>query len=215
MHTPRSHAQRALVLAAGLALLSAIPGSAGAQQGPRQQPQTQQQKSQQEAQPRVAVVEINQQILDKWLVLVADIVPRLSSGEELSEAKADAIFAEACTKAGFADPNQCQSIDEYMNALVAGGDEQTRRFADPAAKAREDLKALLADKSVPAKEKQEARKEIESFIATLPAKVPEAHLALLNQNAQRIFATLESIAAPPAGAPAPEQPKGKGAPAKR
>lgn len=207
-----NHARKVIAaLLTGTAWLALVPGAIA------QQPRPQQPPKQQAAPSRIAVAELTQPLLDKWLVFVADVVPRLGSGEQLPDDKASAIFAEACKKAGFADDTQCQGIDDYMNALVAGGDEQAGRFVDPISKAREDLKALTADKSVPAKEKQEARREIEAFIATLPEKVPEAHLALLNKNAKRIFETLARIQQPPPGtpAPAPQGGQGKGAPAKR
>jgi hypothetical protein len=217
-HRP-DHARNAIAaLLAGTAWLAFTAGAIAQQPRPQQPPPPQQQQPKQQAAPaRVAVAELTQQLLDKWLVFVADVVPRLGSGEQLPDDKASAIFAAACKKAGFADDNQCQSIDDYMNALVAGGDEQAGRFGDPLTKAREDLKGLLADKNVPAKEKQEARREIESFIATLPEKIPEAHLALMNKNAKRIFETLASVQQPPPGAPAPapQGGQGKGAPPKR
>ncbi|HEX4892260.1 MAG TPA: hypothetical protein VFV47_03160 [Hyphomicrobiaceae bacterium] len=205
-------------LLAGTAWLALVPGATAQQPRPQQPVPPQQQQSQQQAAPqRIAVVELTQPLLDRWLAFVADVVPRLGAGDQISDDKASAIFADACKKAGFADENQCQGVDDYMNALVAGGDEQAGRFGDPITKARSDLKALLADKSVPAKEKQEARREIEAFIATLPEKVPEAHLALLNNNAKRIFETLARVQQPPPGAPAPapQGGQGKGPPAKR
>ena len=156
-----------------------------------------------QAPPRIRVVDINQASLEKWLVLYPDVAAQLGSQQQPAEALVNSVYSRACRKAGLADVAQCRALDDYMGALLGGADEQKGQFVDPGAKARGDLAALLADRRVPAKEKAQEKANIEGFIASLPANIPLAHLALLNQNAKRVFAVLAQVQGPQQGAPPP------------
>ena len=136
---------------------------------------------------RVAIVEVNQGLLDKWLVVYAAVAPQLATDEQVPEAKVTAIYAAACKKAGLPDIAQCRSLDDYLAVLLGGANQEKSGFIDPATKARQDLAVLLADQQVPAKDKADEKANIEAFIATLPPQIPPAHLKLMNDNAKRIF----------------------------
>ena len=136
---------------------------------------------------RIAIVEINQGLLDKWLVVYAAVAPQLATNEQVPEDKVTAIYAAACKQANLPDIAQCRSLDDYLAVLLGGANEERSRFIDPVTKARQDLAALLADQQIPAKDKADEKANIETFIATLPPQFPLAHLKLMNDNAKRIF----------------------------
>jgi hypothetical protein len=156
-----------------------------------------------QAPQKVPVVEVTQPLLDKWLVLYGEVAPAIAKEAQPTEAKVSAIYDKACRKAGFADIAQCRTLDDYMVALLGGAQEDQGTFIDPSVKARKDLALLNADRRIAPKQKAEERAEIERFIASLPAKIPEAHIALLNQNAKKVFQVLAAGSPPP-----PQQPPG-------
>lgn len=212
---------------AGLAaLLAVVPAQAQQQQQQRQPPAQQQRQpapapQQQPAQPaaeRVQVVNIDQALLERWLVLFGDLAPKLGNAQtqNLSEQQIDAIVAQSCQAAGLTDVNLCRSLDAYMNALLTGADEQGRRFVDPGQRLRADLQQVQNDRQLTPQQKQEARQEIEGLLAQLPERIPPQHIQLLTRNATRIFALLARVQPPDQqgqqGAPPPAQGRGQGAP---
>lgn len=158
--------------------------------------------------PRLQAMPVDQGLLDRWLIVFADVGPQLSSAPDLPEDKVNAIFDRACKKAQLNDIGQCHALDDYMGALISAVSEDGTKFLDPVARARQDLAQMLADPKVPARQKAEQKAEIEGFLSTMPERIPPEHIALLNRNARRIFAVLEKIQGP-AGAqqgqpPAPQ-----------
>lgn len=158
-----------------------------------------------QAPQKVPVVDVTPALLDKWLVLYGEVAPAIGKEAQPTEAKINAIYDKACRKAGFADIAQCRTLDDYMVVLLGGAQEEQGSFIDPGVKARKDLALLNADRRIAPKQKAEERAEIERFIASLPAKIPEAHIALLNQNAKKVFQAL-AAAQGPAPAPPPGPP---------
>lgn len=195
----RTGCTAAAIAAAGITM-SLIAAPATAQQ--RQAPPAQQQPPPQ-APPRIVAVEINQPIIEKWLVFYVDFVPKLLGGK-LQEAQVQPTFQRACRSAGLTDIAQCEALDRYMAALLSGAQQESNSFVDPKTKLRRDLQALLADRTIPADQKAAEKADIEEYLATLPDRIPEAHIALLNRNAKRVFDAMAKIPPPPApAAPAP------------
>lgn len=163
-----------------------------------------------QAPPRLQPVPFDQAALDRWLIVFQEAVPKLASNANLTEPQIDAIYTAACRKAQFADIGQCRALDDYLGALTAGISDDGNQFIDPVARARQDLAALAADRTVAAKQKAEQRAEIEGFLASMPERIPAEHIALLNRNAARVLPLIKKFQGnpPPAAAPAPP-PQGK------
>jgi hypothetical protein len=198
---------RCSAIAADMLLASIGPGSAQQRQpGPPPQQQQPQQQAPQGQGERVQVVELNQAMLDRWLVLFAELSQRLAAAPNATEQQTDAIVAEACKRAQLANVDQCRALDAYMGALLSGANDEQRRFDDPIARVREDLKQSQADPKLTPQDKAEARKELEAVLAQLPAQIPAAHLQLVNRNAAKIFELLAKYQpADQQGGPPPAQ----------
>lgn len=186
---------RSIALAGAIACgawIATGAGDASAQQ-PRQpapaapQAPAQPQQGQQPPAERVKVVELTQAVLERWMVLFAELNSKLATLPNATEQQVEAVVAEACKKAQLTDVEQCRALDAYMGALLSGGDEQAKRFVDPVQRVREDLRGSQADPKLGAKEKAEAKAELEGILAQLPTQIPPAHLQLVNRNATRIF----------------------------
>lgn len=168
-------------------LLVASPAPIAAQQRQPAAPQAQQAPPQGE---RVQPVELTQALIERWMVLFADLTPKLANADQLNEQQVDAVVTQACQRAQLNDVNQCRALDAYMSALLSGADEQTKRFVDPVQRARQDLQASQTDQRLSAQEKAEAKTELEGLLAQLPQRVNPAHIQLLNRNATRLFELL-------------------------
>lgn len=219
---------RAGAAVAGAAVLAAAVPAMAQQQQQRQPPPQQQQRQpappaqqQQGGGERVQVVNLDQALLERWIVLFGDLAPKLGNAQtqNLSEQQVDAIVNQSCQAAGLADVNLCRSLDAYMNALLTGADEEGRRFVDPAQRLRGDLQQVQNDRQLTPQQKQEARQEIEGLLSQLPERIPPQHLQLLTRNATRIFQLLARVQPPDqqqggqqGGAPPAQQGRGQGAP---
>ena len=201
----------ALMLSA--AGMLSLAGGATAQQ--RQPQQQQQQPAPQQQSQRIPVVQIDQAMLDRWLVLYADIGQQLANDQQVTEEKREAAYQKACPKAGLPDLNQCYALDDYISALLEGVSEDGNSYSDPLALARQELARVNADRNIPANEKAQIRQDLQARIASHPVNVPPAHFQLLTRNAKRIQEVQQRFAPPEQQQPQQQQPAPKGQPQQR
>lgn len=169
----------ALVLSAA-GMLTLDGGAAAQQRQPQQQQPVQQQPQ------RIPVVQIDQAMLDRWLVLYAEVGQQLANEQQVTEEKREAAYQKACPKAGLTDLNQCYAVDDYISALLEGLSEDGNSYSDPVALARQELARVNADKSIPAAEKAQVRQDLQARMASMPVNIPPAHFQLLTRNAKKI-----------------------------
>lgn len=145
------------------------------------------QAQQQQAQP----VELNQSLLERWLVAMPGIVKLGTSGSALqTDDDARPHVERICAEARFDSYDQCAEVIGYVGMIVSACDRRTQTFGDPVVVMRRHLARLRANTSMPAAKRDQAVAGVEAILAEMPDRFPEAHIALMNANRDRIFAAL-------------------------
>jgi hypothetical protein len=141
-------------------------------------------------------VELDQAVVDKWLVFMTGIYEILKSGTVPQTEEALRRHIERfCAEAGFDSLDRCGEIMGYVAMIVATWDPLERSFRDPLPRMRNTLARLEADTN-PTRESERTIAQLRDVLARLPERLPREHLQLINANRNRIL--------PVIGAPARE-----------
>ncbi len=137
------------------------------------------------------LVDLNQTLLERWIAVVPTLVSLSKSGAApQSDADARPHMERICTQAGFDSSDQCAQVIGYVGMIVSACDRRTQTFGDPVLVMRRHLARLRANTRMPAAKREQAVAEVETILAEMPDRFPEAHIALMNANRARIFAAL-------------------------
>jgi hypothetical protein len=136
-------------------------------------------------------IELNQSLLEKWLVVMPQVVG-LGKSSTIPQTD-DALLPHlerVCTDAGFDNYDQCGAVIGYVGMIVSTCDRRNRTFHDPIVMMRREIARIEADASLSPEGKDEATAELKHIVAGFPNNIPEAHLRLMTANRDRIFAVL-------------------------
>lgn len=109
-----------------------------------------------------------------------------------AEAKAQEEAEAIVKRNGFASLDAFQDASESIDAVLEGIDPQTKTYVGVTPLLKKQLAAVEADKSLPAKDKAAAVKELKGAIAAGEpgGKPPEGNIALVTQNYDKLNAAL-------------------------
>ena len=109
-----------------------------------------------------------------------------------AEAKAQAEAEAIVKRNGFESLAEFQDANESIDAVMEGIDPQTKAYVGVTPLLRKQLAALEADKTMPAKDKAAAVKDLKGAIAAGEpgGKPPEGNIALVTKNYDRLSAAL-------------------------
>jgi len=146
-------------------------------------------------QQQASPVELNQSLLDRWLVAMPGIV-KLGTSSSAPQTDDDARphVERICAEANFDSYDQCAQVIGYVGMIVSACDKRTGTFRDPVAMMRREIARIEASTSLPAANKEQTIRSLREMLAALPDKLPDAHIQLMNANRDRIFAALGATA---------------------
>ena len=148
------------------------------------------QVQQRQAQP----IELDQSLLDRWLVAMPGIVKLgTSRSAPQTDETARPHVERICAEARFDSYDQCAEVIGYVGMIVSACDRRTQTFGDPVVVMRRHLARLRANTTMPAAKREKAVAEVETILVEMPDRFPEAHIALMNANRARIFAALDAM----------------------
>ena len=137
------------------------------------------------------LVDLNQTLIERWIAVTPTLVSLSKSGAApQSDAEARPHMERICSEAGFDNYDQCAEVIGYVGMIVSACDRRTQTFGDPVVVMRRHLARLRANTTMPAAKRERAVAEVETILAEMPDRFPEAHIALMNANRARIFAAL-------------------------
>ncbi|WP_286159072.1 hypothetical protein [Methylobacterium sp. Leaf456] len=141
-------------------------------------------------------VELTQAKIDGVLAAQPELAKIDAGSPDKPDPKAEAKAqgeAEAIVKRnGFASLDEFQDTSESIDAVLEGIDPQTKSYVGITPLLKKQLAALEADKTMPAKDKAAAVKELKGAIAAGEpgGKPPEGNIALVTQNYEKLSAAL-------------------------
>ena len=157
------------------------------------------------AQPEIQRVELNQTLIDRWLVLYPAVLKMMKpDADPMSEDTGRAYLERACSEAGFATYDQCAEVFGYAGMILSACDRKSRAFRDPIKLMRRQIAKIEGNGSLSQDQKAKATAELRQVVARFPDNIPEAHLQLMTANRDRIFEIVLS-----AGADMSAQPEGR------
>lgn len=109
-----------------------------------------------------------------------------------AEAKAQEAAEAIVKRNGFASLDAFQDASESIDAVLEGIDPETKTYVGVTPLLKKQLAAVEADKTLPAKDKAAAVKELKGAIAAGEpgGKPPEGNIALVTQNYDKLNAAL-------------------------
>lgn len=150
--------------------------------------QAQQTQSQQ---TQARTVELNQTLIDKWLVAMPAIVALgKSTSAPQTDDEARQQMDKICTEAGFQSADQCGEVTGYVGMIVSACDRRAQKFRDPIPLMRRELARLERDTTLPPDARDKTIAEVKEIIAAFPSGFPAEHIKLMNANRDRIFTVL-------------------------
>jgi hypothetical protein len=144
-----------------------------------------------EGQQQPTSIELNQSLLEKWLVVMPQVV-KLGKSSTVPQTD-DALLPHLeriCAGAGFDSYDQCGAVIGYVGMIVSTCDRRNRTFHDPIVMMRREIARIEADANLSPADKDKATAELKQIVAGFPNNIPEAHLRLMTANRDRIFAVL-------------------------
>lgn len=145
------------------------------------------------AQAQSKTVELNQSLLDQWIVVMPAVIKlgKSTSAPQTDEA-ARPHMERICTEAGFQSYDQCAEVIGYVGMIVSACDRRTQTFRDPIALMRREVARLEADTKMPPAAKAQVIAELKEIVAAFPDGFPDHHIRLMNANRDRVFAAVIS-----------------------
>ena len=137
------------------------------------------------------LIELNQSLLEKWLVVMPQVV-KLGKSATVPQTD-DALLPhleKICAGARFDSSDQCGAVIGYVGMIVSACDRRNRTFRDPIVMMRREIARIEADASLSPADKDEATAGLKEIVAVFPNNLPEAHIQLVTANRDRIFAVL-------------------------
>lgn len=142
-------------------------------------------------QPPPQPVELNQSLLDRWLVVMPAVINLgKSDAAPQTDDAARPHMEKICADAGFQSYDQCAEVIGYVGMIVSACDRRSRTFRDPILLMRRELARLEADTKMPAAARNQAIAEMKEIVAAFPNGFPASDIQLMNANRDRVFAVL-------------------------
>lgn len=136
-------------------------------------------------------IELNQSLLDRWLVVMPAVINLgKSDAAPQTDDAARPHMEKICADAGFQSYDQCAEVIGYVGMIVSACDRRSRTFRDPILLMRRELARLEADTKMPAAARNQAIAEMKEIIAAFPNGFPASDIQLMNANRDRVFAVL-------------------------
>lgn len=176
------HEIRLLAAVAGLAILSLPAGLVAA--GPAFAQAGEEQGA---AIPQVALTQAQ---IDGLIASQADMIaaqPKTQSESDKPDPKVQAKMEAIAKKHGFTGLDQYAAVSESIGIVMAGFDPDTKSYVGPTGVIKKQIAQVQADKSMPAKDKAEALKELkEAMSAGDQAKPPAGNVELVGKNFDKL-----------------------------
>jgi len=142
-------------------------------------------------QPPAQPIELNQSLLDRWLVVMPAVINLgKSDAAPQTDDAARPHMEKICAQAGFQSYDQCAEVIGYVGMIVSACDRRSRTFRDPILLMRRELARLEADTKMPAAARNQAIAEMKEIVAAFPNGFPASDIQLMNANRDRVFAVL-------------------------
>lgn len=142
-------------------------------------------------QPPAQPIELNQSLLDRWLVVMPAVINLgKSDAAPQTDDAARPHMEKICADAGFQSYDQCAEVIGYVGMIVSACDRRSRTFRDPILLMRRELARLEADTKMPAAARNQAIAEMKEIVAAFPNGFPASDIQLMNANRDRVFAVL-------------------------
>ena len=136
-------------------------------------------------------IELNQSLLDRWLVVMPAVINLgKSDAAPQTDDAARPHMEKICADAGFQSYDQCAEVIGYVGMIVSACDRRSRTFRDPILLMRRELVRLEADTKMPAAARNQAIAEMKEIVAAFPNGFPASDIQLMNANRDRVFAVL-------------------------
>lgn len=136
-------------------------------------------------------IELDQALLDKWLVVLPAILKLSKSAPSpQTDDEMRPHLERICAEAGFPSYEKCGEVIGYVGMIVSACDRRSQSFRDPIPLMRRQLARLEADAKMPPEAKARAIADVKGILAEFPDGFPRDHIALANANRDRIFAAL-------------------------
>lgn len=176
------HTTRLLAAAAGLAALSLPAGLAAT--GPAFAQAVEGQG------PAVEQAPLSQAQIDGLIASQAEMTaaqPKTQSDSDKPDPKLQAKMESIAKKHGFTSLDQYAVVSESVGIVMAGMDPETKTYVGPSGVIKKQMAQVQADKSMPAKDKAEALKELkEAMSAGDQAKPPAGNIELVSKNFDKL-----------------------------
>lgn len=138
-----------------------------------------------------APLELNQTLLDRWLIVIPAINRLAAPGDAPQmEDAGQAQLERICIDAGFETHAQCTTTIGYVGILIGGFDPTTKTFKDPVEKIRARIADIEANTQLPVATKEQMTTQMREMLAGFRHTIPTSHLHLMTANARHIFKTL-------------------------
>jgi len=142
-------------------------------------------------QPPAQPIELNQSLLDRWLVVMPAVINLgKSAAAPQTDDAARPHMEKICGEAGFQSYNQCAEVIGYVGMIVSACDRRSRTFRDPILLMRRELTRLETDTNMPSAARNQAIAEMKEIVAAFPNGFPASDIQLMNANRDRVFAVL-------------------------
>lgn len=123
---------------------------------------------------------------------MADVQKKMTS--EQPDPKIEAQMASVAKSNGFASLDEYGAAVDSVGAVLGGIDPETKTYVGPAALLKKQIAQLKADKTVPAKDKAEALKQMNDALggAGSAPPPPKANIDLVAKNYEKLAATFQN-----------------------
>jgi hypothetical protein len=166
-----------LVVAAALTLLAGASMAQGPAQGPPKQ------------------ILLTEKQIESYISAQKDMTALAEQQQKAASNKPDpkvqAQFEAVAKKYGFASLDEYGAVAAQVSLVLTGIDPETKTFAEPPEALKKQLEEIKADKSMPAKDKQLALKELTEALKTARPIEHKANIELVTKYYDKLEAALK------------------------
>ena len=94
-------------------------------------------------------------------------------------------------KHGFANFNEYGEVSANIGIIMAGLDPKTKAFSEPPAVIKQEIEEVMADKSIPAKEKGQILEELKEALKQAQPIKQRANIELVKKHYERLDAVVQ------------------------
>ena len=115
----------------------------------------------------------------------------MPASTEEPDAKMQAQMESVAKKHGFASLAELDDVAANISMVMDGLDAKTKAFTEPAEAIKKEIAEVQADKSIPAKEKQAALKELNEALKEVQPVQFRGNIELIKKHYDQLAATMQ------------------------